>query len=331
MVTSGGRGRRTADLHPSPDQLRLLGKVARMYYERGIRQPQIAAALNLSQPRVSRLLRQAQDAGIVRTVVTMPPGTYTDLEDDIQAKYGLRDVVVVDAGGSGGDVMPALGAAAADYLDVTLIGSDTIGVSSWSETLIEAINAMRPKSAVVAEYVVQLLGGLGDPAVQVKATRLTERLASLTGATPAFLSAPGMVSSPSARRAMMNDRSISAVVALWKELTVALVGIGALEPSRLAAQSGNAIGEEEQAELQSLGAVGDVCFRFFDENGKPVKSKIDQRLIGISTAELMNIPRRIGVAGGERKFTAIRAALRGKWVNVLITDLSMAQELVNQP
>jgi DNA-binding transcriptional regulator LsrR (DeoR family) len=302
-----------------------------MYYERGIRQPEIAETLNLSQPRVSRLLRQAQELGIVRTVVTMPPGTYTDLEEEIASRYGMRDVVVVDAGGSGGEVMPALGAAAADYLDVTLIGSDIIGVSSWSETLIEAINVMRPKSAVVAEHVVQLLGGLGDPAVQVKATRLTERLASLTGATPAFLSAPGMVSSPSARRAMMNDRSIGAVVALWKELTVALVGIGGLEPSRLAAQSGNAIGELEQAELRKIGAVGDVCFRFFDEDGRPVRSQIDQRLIGISTAEFMKVPRRIGVAGGERKFTAIRAALRGKWVNVLITDLTMAERLLRNP
>jgi DNA-binding transcriptional regulator LsrR (DeoR family) len=323
--------RRSRALHPGPDQLRLLGKVARMYYERGIRQPEIAETLNLSQPRVSRLLRQAQELGIVRTVVTMPPGTYTDLEEEIASRYGMRDVVVVDAGGSGGEVMPALGAAAADYLDVTLIGSDIIGVSSWSETLIEAINVMRPKSAVVAEHVVQLLGGLGDPAVQVKATRLTERLASLTGATPAFLSAPGMVSSPSARRAMMNDRSIGAVVALWKELTVALVGIGGLEPSRLAAQSGNAIGELEQAELRKIGAVGDVCFRFFDEDGRPVRSQIDQRLIGISTAEFMKVPRRIGVAGGERKFTAIRAALRGKWVNVLITDLTMAERLLRNP
>ncbi len=129
----------------------------------------------------------------------------------------------------------------------------------------------------------------------------------------------------------MNDRSISSVVSLWKELTVALVGIGSLEPSRLAAQSGNAVGADEQAELRALGAVGDVCFRFFDEDGQQVRTKIDQRLIGIGYAELLKVPRRIGVAGGERKFTAIRAALRGRWINVLITDLAMAERLISQP
>ena len=315
---------------PEPDQLRLLGKVARMYYERGIRQPQIAAELSLSQPRVSRLLKQAVAVGIVRTVVTMPAGTYTELEDRIQERYGMRDVVIVDASGAGEDVLPALGAATADYLDVTLTGGHVIGVSSWSETLIAAIDIMRPKNITVADNVVQIVGGLGDPAVQMQATRLTGRLADLTGATPVFLSAPGLVGSPSIRKALMSDASVREVTDLWSRLTVALVGIGSLDPSPLARRSGNAMAESEQDELRALGAVGDVCFRYFDADGKSVPSKLDQRLIGITPAELKRIPRRIGVAGGTRKFSAIRAALRGGWVNVLITDLEMAERLLSQ-
>ena len=315
---------------PEPDQLRLLGKVARMYYERGIRQPQIAAELSLSQPRVSRLLKQAVDVGIVRTVVTMPSGTYTDLEDRIQERYGMRDVVVVDASGAGDAVLPALGAATADYLDVTLTGGHLIGVSSWSETLIAAVDVMRPKNIAVVDRVVQIVGGLGDPAVQMQATRLTGRLADLTGGTPVFLSAPGLVGTPAIRRALLKDPSVKEATQLWSRLTVALVGIGSLEPSPLLRRSGNALAESEQDELRSLGAVGDVCFRYFDANGKPVPSNLDQRLIGITPSELMQIPRRIGVAGGSRKFSAIRAALRGGWVNVLITDLEMAQRLISE-
>jgi DNA-binding transcriptional regulator LsrR (DeoR family) len=320
--------RTRAGREPEPDQLRLLGKVARMYYERGIRQPQIAAELSLSQPRVSRLLKQATEVGIVRTVVTMPAGTYTELEDRIQERYGMRDVVIVDASGAGDEVLPALGTATADYLDVTLTGGHLIGVSSWSETLITAVDIMRPKNITVVDNVVQIVGGLGDPAVQMQATRLTGRLADLTGATPVFLSAPGLVGSPTIRKALMSDPSVREVTALWSRLTVALVGIGSLDPSPLLRRSGNALAESEQDELRSLGAVGDVCFRYFDADGKPVSSKLDQRLIGITPAELMRIPRRIGVAGGARKFSAIRAALRGGWINVLITDLEMANRLL---
>jgi DNA-binding transcriptional regulator LsrR (DeoR family) len=331
LTTSASNSRAKPARNPEPDQLRLLGKVARMYHERGMRQPQIPAELSLSQARVSRLLKQAVALGIVRTVVTMPAGTYTDLEEQIQDRYGMRDVVVVDAGGAGGEVIPALGAATADYLDVTLTGGHVIGVSSWSETLIAAVDAMSAKSTPVVDQVVQLLGGLGDAAVQMQATRLTGRLADLTGGTPVFLSAPGLVGTAAARRAMTNDPSISAVTALWKKLTVALVGIGSLDPSPLIQRSGNAIGRPEQDELRAIGAVGDVCFRYFDATGRPVKSDLDQRLIGITQAELMAIPRRIGVAGGQRKFSAIRAALRGKWVNVLITDLEMARRLAHEP
>jgi DNA-binding transcriptional regulator LsrR (DeoR family) len=309
------------------EELRMLGKVARMYYERGIRQPQIAAELSLSQARVSRLLKQAAEVGIVRTIVTLPDGVYTDLEDEIRQRYGLRDVVVVDTAGAGGNVLPALGNAAADYLDVTLTNGHLVGVSSWSETLIAAVDVMRRKSVRVVDRVVQIVGGIGDPSVQMRATHLTGRLADLTGGDPVFLSAPGLVGTPAARRTLLKDPSIVDVAALWSRLTDALVGIGSLEPSPLLQRSGNAIAEAEQKELRKLGAVGDVCFRFFDAYGKPVRSTLDQRLIGITPGELMKVPRRIAVAGGQRKLSAIRGALRGRWVNVLITDLETARRL----
>lgn len=54
-------------------------------------------------------------------------------------------------------------------------------------------------------------------------------------------------------------------------------------------------------------------------------------MIGVTAKELLAVPRRIGVAGGDRKFSAIRAALLGGWVNILITDLAMATRLVEAP
>jgi DNA-binding transcriptional regulator LsrR (DeoR family) len=307
--------------------MRLLTKVARMYHEKGIRQPQIAGQLGLSQARVSRLLKQAVDVGIVRTVVTMPTGVHGDLEDELQGHYGLRDAMVVDTAGLEDDLLPALGSAAAAYLDVSLTGGHVVGISSWSETLLSAVDRMPRKSQPVVDRVVQIVGGLGDPAVQMQATRLTARFAELTGAMPLYLPAPGLVGSPAVRKAMLNDPSVNEVTATWGQLTDALVGIGSLEPSPLLARSGNAIAADEQEELRRLGAVGDVCFRFFDENGSLVPSKFDRRVIGITAEQLLAVPRRIGVAGGARKYSAIRASLLGGWVNVLITDLAMAQKL----
>ena len=309
-------------------QLRLIAKVARMYYEGGIRQPQIAAELNMSQARVSRLLRQASDIGVVRTVVTLPPGVYTDLEEGLQAKFGLRDAVIVDADGARGQVIPALGAATAQYLHATLIGGEVLGVSSWSATLLAAAEAMPARSTAHLDRVVQIVGGHGDPSVQVQANRLTGDLAAVTGARPVLLPAPGLVSSPSLRRALVRDPAIGDVMKSWKELDLALVGIGSLEPSPLLRQSGNALSEAEQDQLRGAGAVGDVCLRFFDANGAILDTPLDQRVVSIAPADLRHVPRRIGVAGGAGKYRAIRAALRGAWVNVIITDLDTARGLV---
>jgi DNA-binding transcriptional regulator LsrR (DeoR family) len=314
----------------SSDQIRLLTKVARMYHERGLRQPQIAAKLHISQPRVSRLLRRAAEYGIVRTIVVTPRGVHSDIEEQIERAYGLSEVVVVDTDDQAEDhqVIRALGAAAAVYLETTLMGGERIGVSSWSATLLATVEAMRPRPTAVAETVVQMLGGVGNVTAQTQATRIAGRLAQLTGAGAVYLPAPGLLASDDMRQIFVTDPNIGPVLRACDDLTMALVGIGSLEPSPLLRESGNAFAESELPGLKAAGAVGDVCLRFFDEQGNHLDSGLDERVLGIDADTLRSIPHRVGVAGGARKYTAIRAALRGGWVSVLVTDLQIARRLV---
>ena len=321
-------GRRLAH---SEDNTRLMAWVARMYHERGLTQSQIASDLHISQPRVSRLLKSATELGIIRTIVTPPPGVHTDLEDALARSYGplgLVDAVVVDTDDPGVDPTPSLGAAAAQYLETTLLSNERIGISSWSATLLAAVEAMRPARVPTAETVVQVVGGLGDPRVQMQASRLLGLLANCTGATPILMPAPGMLRSAEARDSLMLDPTVSTVIEEWSSLSVVLVGIGSLEGSQLLRASGNALLESDVELLRSRGAVGDVCLRFFDAAGVPVDSAVDERVVGISRDALLRIPRRIGVAGGQNKHLAIRGALLGGWINVLITDLAEAERLV---
>ena len=114
----------------------------------------------------------------------------------------------------------------------------------------------------------------------------------------------------------------------WTDLTVALVGIGSVEPSALLVSSGNTLPDRDLRALAEHGAVGDVCLNFFDAEGAHVESDLVGRTLGIDEATLKAIPRRIGVAGGARKHAAIRAALVGGWCDVLITDAHTAEELL---
>jgi len=67
---------------------RLIARVARLYYEEGVKQNEIAEKLGLSQAAVSRLLAQGQKDGIIKVVVNIPRGVYTEIEEKLVEKYG---------------------------------------------------------------------------------------------------------------------------------------------------------------------------------------------------------------------------------------------------
>lgn len=303
-------------------------KVARLYHEQKVRQPEIASRLSISQSRVSRLLSQAIEIGVVRITVVSPTSVHPELEEQLRERLGLRDVVVAHVDDDSEEsALSAIGSAGATYLGTTLTDGDRIGLSSWSATLLAVVDAMSPNGTNVTE-IVQIQGGVGNPAAQVQATRLTDRFAAVTGAQAKYLAAPGLVGSKAVRDGLLADPYISEVTTDWNQLSVALLGIGALQPSPLLKDSGNTISEADMQLLRNAGAVGDVCLHFFDRYGKVVSSELDERIISITAEQLFAVPRRVGFAGGKRKAEAIFAAAKAKWIDVLITDSVTANALI---
>lgn len=311
------------------DQVRLMVRVARMHHERGMRQADIANELRISTAKVSRLLKRASDTGIVKTIVTVPHSVYPDLEEQLEERYGLTEAVVVDATGSHEAVLPALGSATAVFLESTLTGEPVVGIASWSSSLLAAMDAMQPTNGYRLSEVVQMVGGHGAPAVQMQSSRLIGKFAQLTGAEAFMVPAPGLLGAPEAVESLRRDPAVQGVIRRWDTISVALVGIGHMKPSPLIRESGNAVPEADLAHLASVGAVGDICLRYFDAAGHHVDSEVDDRILGISPEQLLAIPRRIAVAGGSGKVEAIRAALLGGWTTVLITDRGVAQALLD--
>ena len=119
--------------------------MAHLYRQRGITQERIGDELRISQARVSRLLELAEDKGIIRTSIHAPPGIFTDLEGALEERYGISEVLVVDAGQRDtDDTVPALRAVAATFLEEAIPAARVVGISSWSETLLAAVDAMHP-------------------------------------------------------------------------------------------------------------------------------------------------------------------------------------------
>ncbi|MGV8986043.1 MAG: sugar-binding transcriptional regulator [Cypionkella sp.] len=311
------------------NELRLIARVAQMYHVEGKRQADIAQILRISQATISRTLKRAQTEGIVRTTIMPPPGTYGDLESGLRRHFNLPEAIVVECSEDrDGAIMSRIGEAAAHMVESTLQPDEIISVSSWSETVQKMIDNIHPMSQGRAKYVVQALGGMGDPSVQTHATQLTARLATLTGAEPRILSAPGIAQSREARLVLLSDPYVREAMELFDRITLAILGIGAVEPSRTLARSGNVFSAKELAELSDAGAVGDFSLRFFDAAGKSVQTAMNDRIIGISMDQIAKVDRVVALAGGQAKTEAILGALRTGVLDVLITDKFTAKRIL---
>ena len=306
-------------------------KVARLYHEHGVRQAGIVERLGLSQSTVSRLLKRARDERIVRVTVVAPAGVHTELEEQLQQAYGLRDAVVVDvdeADASGERVLKHIGQAAAHYLEAVLQRGEVVGVSSWSRALLAMMDAMPRMPQPTNATVIQMVGGIGDPSKDAHANALTKQFASLVRGEPKYLPAPGVVRSDESRRYFLEDRYVRETLSLFSSISLALVGVGAVAPDYRTSSSAVVFSNPELTRALDRGAVGDLCLRFFNRDGNPVQTALDNAVIGITLEQLRKVRRCIAVAGGTEKIAAIRGALRGGWINGLITDRWTAETLV---
>lgn len=313
---------------PRVNETRLMVRIARLYHEQNARQKEIAESLGVHQTTVSRMLRRAREENVARVTVVMPPGIFGDIETSMEQKFGLKQAIVIDTHNDEDENFNELGAAAAFFMETTVKPGMIIGISSWSRALFAMVEALQDTSCCSGGKVVQMMGGVGSAETYQYATHLVLKLAKLVGADPVLLQTPGIVGSAQAQRVLCREATVRHTLDLFRKIDLAIVGIGTMDPTPLLARSGNAFSSKDRREIQRLGAVGDICLRFYDSSGKLVRSPHNSRVIGMELETLMNVDRVVGVAGGPAKVPAILGALRGKLINVLITDRVTAERLL---
>ncbi len=310
------------------EQLRQMTRAARLHHIHGARQTEIAEKMGISQAGVSRLLRMAEEQGIVRSVVVPPEGLYPDLEEALIEAYGLDAAYVVDVDPSEEGVSQILGAAAARCLTDEFEGGPVLGFTSWSTTLREMARLMEPRLKGRITSVVETLGDLGSPMLQHEADVATLQMAQALQAEAVFLRAPGVMKSAALRDVALADMHIQKALKLLDEVDIVFVGIGPADFHGPLEENDNFFTSEQLAEVRKAGAVGQLHQRFINSEGLPVRTPLDDLVVGISLDQLRDAGRRIAVAGGAAKHEALAAALAGEWIDVLVTDAGSANHLL---
>ena len=295
-----------------------LVRVCRLYYEDGETQERIAALVGVTRPQVSKLLKQARARGVVeiRILDATPDAS---LADRLRDRFGLREVrIAPSVDGHDAATRRRLGALAAEALRACVRDGQVIGIGAGSAVAATA-EAMEPAEPPVDATVVPLCGGFWVSSAGPEPFR---RLAESLGATARALMAPGVLERRETRDALWSDPGIVAIRELWDRLDVALVGIGG--PSWSLAN----VGEASLAELAADRAIGEVLIAPFDSAGRLVAPGFRARTIAFDAASLVRVGTVIGVAAGPAKVGPVVAALRGRFVNVLVTDAPTAEAVL---
>jgi len=311
----------------------LLVQIAKLYYEQGKTQQEIAEIFKFERSRVSRLLLEARKRGIVQFQIIDPSQKEEMLAFSLKEQFGLQDAVVVNVPEISEDnIKKAIGIFAAQYLGSILRHGDVLAVS-WGDTVQHTVQNLKPGRQIHLT-VVPAIGGSGILTESYMVNNMAEKLADHFGGTYQALYAPAFVDSADTRDALLKSKDLEPVIRLWNEATVVLVGIGkrydrySRTPNALTQFGQFYFTEKELAEIEEKRAVGDINAHFFNSAGKELDVSIHRRTIGMSIGQLKRVRTVIAVAGGASKIPAIRGALKGALLDVLVTDSQTAQSLL---
>jgi DNA-binding transcriptional regulator LsrR (DeoR family) len=318
-------------------ELRQMVQCLELYYRQAQSQKDIARALGVSAATVSRLLKRAYDEGLVRVELDLP--RTQALETALVQRYGLRDAVVVASGGRA-DVREELGVAAAAYFEKIATHGMRVGLSCGF-TLYQAVHALRERRLrdlvlypLSGESTLKLVDISPNTLVGMAAAKYRPHVTAY--ALPVqHLQSPRQLLRE--RRRLLRDPEIRRIYAGAQDVDVALAGIGLIgeqTPGFCALAETYGVSVKR---LRQLGVVGEINYQPFDGDGRivdrPELRALVQRVLAVDGPHLQALSRRddrwvIAVAGGAGKVEAVRGALRGRFMNVLVTDQDVAAALV---
>lgn len=295
---------------------------ARLYYEEGQGQSEIAKKLKVSRPTVSRMLSQAREEGIVQIKVIHPNTSSTqELSQRLAQALGLERCYIApgiqspDALGNLGAGMSPVTRSAIKDMDLA-VGDGLVVASGLAMYNVSRMELPQLRGVVIAPAV----GGLAEPEPWHQTSEIARALAQRTSSTYLPLFA-GAIPSAALYAALLEDNSYQQIKHLWATARGALVGIGSRTSGRTSLAS--AIPKQSLQE-----AEGDICLHFFNEAGQELEFPGSDRTVRIPMEDLARIPHTTALAVGDEKVLPIITIAQTGVLTALITDEQTANQVL---
>ena len=303
----------------------MLAMVANLYYNSEMTQNEIADRMYTSRSKISRMLKEARELGIVEISIKEPWERDLELEEKIQKAYGVSVIRVVSAKESTKEqIITRLSEVCAYYFDSIVRAKMTVGIS-WGNTLyhiVKYIDANNKKNIPIT--VVPIMGASNVKRPERDAMDLAKALAFAYGGSYQYIYAPLFVKNKELKESLIQDETIEIALGLAKNADMILTSVGSIEYKTWE----NYLGESTFELLGKKGAIGHIAGHFYDMDGREILTTLSDRMIGIDYEDLRKCKNVVCVAYGEAKAKAIAGALKGGFIDTLIIDSACAQKII---
>lgn len=299
------------------DKLAIYSQVAHMYYELGMMQPEIAEKLYFSRSKVSRILQKAQDLGVVDIKVKHYLSRVHSYENELKRQFGISNPIVLTSfeGERTSNAMEGLTNYAALYISERLKGDCVFGITG-SHNVTRTVHMLRKQH----DCNLKIVQTIGASINQDMSAELVEFLANTFGGKAYFLNTPVYVDNLAVKAQLMREPAVADAIYLMKKCDLMLMSIGTFDVKGNMPNWWGYMTEQHRHELQKKGAVGSLCAQFYDLNGSWIDCEWNRKCVSIPWEYLANGRERIVIAHGPSKVRGMLGALRGKLIDVLITD-----------
>lgn len=298
-----------------------------LYYVAGRTQDEIATIMGISRQSAQRLISLSVAERLIKVRLDHPIAACMELAEELKQRFGLRQVEIVPTDPDAGSSPVGVAEAGAAELERWLKKPDPQIIAMGTGRTLRAIIDQLPSMECPQHKIVSLTGNI-SPDGSAAYFNVIFSMADAVKAPHFPMPLPVIVSSREERDVMHNQPLIATTVDLARRTNVTFIGIGEMAIGGPLVIDGF-LRPDEMEDILRAGAAGEICGWVFGSDGRLLDHPVNDRVASLS------IPSRdtsmvIGVARGERKHAAIRAAVKGGHINGLITDEEAGRMLLSR-
>lgn len=320
--------RLTQQAAPVPQNYVSVARVCYLHYVKGMTQSAIADLLGIGRPRVSRLLQKGVEDGTVKFDITFA-GYFPEIEQDLQKTYrGVKFVVAEPLDGTFEETRYSISRTAADFLDVILKPGERVAVGMGT-TLRETAEHLTAE--LEGTEFVAMVGGRRGVGLDIHANSVVEQLSRNTGGVAVEMFSPALAGSDKECEALKGLPLIKETLRMAASANTCIFSIEDPSSSASTLSLAGYHTEQDVVDLRANDVVCDVMsIGFYNRQAERVATEISNRAVSISEAEFRAIPRKVCLAGGDRKHESISVALDAGLIDVLVTDAYTGEYLLGR-